>query len=65
MRHIGLTLAMAAELIAFSLVVYLMPQITPLLPGVMCLLLSLHIEPVFKSITAEMDAQDADDWYNE
>ena len=65
MRHIGLTLAMAAELVAFGLVVYLMPQIAPLLPGVACLLLSLHIEPVFKAITAEMEAQAEDDWYNE
>ena len=65
LRHIGLTLVMTAELIAFGLVVYLMPQIAPLLPGVICLLLSLHIEPVFKAITAEMDVQDTDDWYNE
>jgi len=65
LRHIGLTLAMAAELIAFGLVVYLMPQIAPFLPGVVCLLFSLHIEPVFKAITAEMDVRDEDDWYNE
>jgi len=65
LRHIGLTLAMAAELAGFALIVYLMPQIAPLLPGIVCLLLSLHIEPVFKAITAEMDVQNEDDWYNE
>lgn len=65
LRHAGLTLAMAAELAFFGFVAYLIPQLLPFLPGVACLLLSLHIEPVFKTITAGMDVQDADDWYNE
>ena len=65
LRHIGKTALMGAELIGFALVVWLMPAIAPLLPGLICLLLSLHIEPVFRAITAEAGTQGEDEWYNE
>ena len=42
-----------------------MPAIFPLLPGLVCLLLSLHIEPVFKPLTAGSTTPDGDDWFNE
>ena len=35
----------------------------PLLPGAFCLLMSLSIEPVFRTLTAGRDEGDA--WYNE
>ena len=65
MRHFLPTLLMTAELIGFGLVVYLMPPLVFLLPGLIALLLSFHIEPVFKGITAEMTGADGDDWFNE
>ena len=65
LRHIGATLLMTAELVAFLVVVWLMPAILPLLPGLFCLLLSLHIEPVFKPLTADSTSTDGDDWFNE
>ena len=65
LRNVGTTLLMTLELIAFGLVVWLMPPIVFLLPGLVCLLLSLHIEPVFRSLTADMNTGDADDWFNE
>ncbi len=65
LRHIGATLLMTLELGAFGLAVRLVPQIAPILPGFVCLLLSLHIEPVFKPLTADAVAEDGDAWYNE
>ncbi len=65
LKHIGTTLLMTAELLGFGLIVWLMPPLVFLLPGLVCLLLSLHIEPVFKSVTAEMSTSDGDDWFNE
>ena len=65
LKHIGTTLLMTAELLGFGLIVWLMPPLVFLLPGLVCLLLSLHIEPVFKSVTAEMSTADGDDWFNE
>lgn len=65
LRNIGTTILMTAEVLAFGLIVWLMPPIIFILPGLVCLLLSLHIEPVFKSLTADMSAGGADDWFNE
>ena len=65
LRNIGRTLAMALELAGFGLVVWLMPPLIFILPGLVCLLLSLHIEPVFRSVTAEMTVEGGDDWFNE
>ena len=63
LRHFGVTLLLAAELALFGLVVWLIPPLLPLLPGVLCLLMSLSIEPVFRSLTADQNEGDA--WYNE
>ena len=63
MRHPGVTLLLAAELIAPVLICWMLPIFTPLLPGPFCMLMSLHIEPVFRKITAA-DGND-DNWYNE
>ena len=65
LRHIGTTLLMTLELLGFGLVVWLMPPLIFILPGLVCLLLSLHIEPVFRPITAEMSVEGGDDWFNE
>ena len=63
--HIGTTFLMTVELIGFGLVVWLMPPLVFILPGLVCLLLSLHIEPVIRSITADMTVEGGDDWFNE
>ena len=63
MRHPGATLLLTAELVGFALIVWLLPQLLPLLPGAFCLLMSLHIEPVFRVLTAGQN--DGDAWYNE
>ena len=65
LRNIGKTLLMTIELLGFGLVVWLMPPLIFILPGLVCLLLSLHIEPVFRSITADMTVEGGDDWFNE
>ena len=65
LRNIGKTLLMTIELLGFGLVVWLMPPLIFILPGLVCLLLSLHIEPVFRPITAEMSVEGGDDWFNE
>ena len=65
LRNIGKTLLMTIELLCFGLVVWLMPPLIFILPGLVCLLLSLHIEPVFRPITAEMTVEGGDDWFNE
>lgn len=63
LRHFGRTLLLAAELALFGLIVWLIPPLLPLLPGVLCLLMSLSIEPVFRTLTADQNEGDA--WYNE
>ncbi len=65
LKNIGTTLLMTIELLAFGLIIWLMPPLVFILPGLVCLLLSLHIEPVFKPLTAEMTTADGDDWFNE
>ncbi|MBR0040993.1 MAG: YesL family protein [Oscillospiraceae bacterium] len=65
LRNIGRTILMTLELLGFGLVVWLMPPLVFILPGLVCLLLSLHIEPVFRLITAEMTVEGGDDWFNE
>ena len=63
MRHPGATLLLAAETAGFLLIVWLIPPLLPLLPGAFCLLMSLSIEPVFRTLTAGQSEGDA--WYNE
>ena len=65
LRHIGRSAALAAALIAAGVIVYLTPLLLPLLPGAVCMLMSLIIEPVFREYTADQDSESGDAWYNE
>ena len=62
-RHAGRSLLLAAELLGSLAMVWLLPQIAPLLPGAVSLLMSMTIEPVFRMYTADTQAEDA--WFNE
>lgn len=59
------TLAMLLILGLTALICWLIPSIIPLLPGIVCLVISYLIEPVFKGITEKLDDGNADRWYNE
>ena len=61
----GGTLRFTAALAAALVIVWLLPQIGPLLPGVFALLQSLMIEPVLRVYTADLHTPDGDDWFNE
>lgn len=63
MRNPGRSLLLTAELLGALAICWLIPQIAPLLPGAIALLMSLTIEPVFRPFTA--DASVEDDWFNE
>lgn len=62
-RNLGRSLLLAAELLGAAAIAWLLPQIAPLLPGAVALLMSVAIEPVFRSYTADAQAEDA--WFNE
>ena len=64
-HNLGRTLLLAGELLLFLLIVWMLPQILPLLPGVFALLMSLTIEPVFRQYTADQVSESGDAWYNE
>ncbi len=64
-KNLGKSLLLALELAAALVIVWLLPQIAPLLPGVFALLQSLTIEPVLRIYTAELHTPDGDDWFNE
>lgn len=65
-RNFGRTLLLCLIVGGTAAVCWLIPLISPLLPGVCCFLTSMVIEPVFKAITAERDDDDnRDKWYNE
>lgn len=60
------TLIMLGTAAVFVFLCSLSPALIPLLPGFCCLIMSYQIEPVFKSITAELEADgNEDQWYNE
>jgi len=63
LRNPGRSLLLTLELAGALTIAWLLPQILPLLPGAVCLLMSFSIEPVFKRYTADADAADA--WFNE
>ena len=65
LKHLGRSAAMAAELMAAGVIVWLTPMLLPLLPGALCMLMSIHIEPVFREYTAEQGGENTDAWYNE
>ena len=62
-RHPGATLLLTLELGGTLLIAWLMPGIIPLLPGVVCLLMSLSIEPALRGLSAGQGTQA--DWFNE
>ncbi len=57
------TLLLFLELAGTALIAWLMPGIIPLLPGVVCLLMSLSIEPALRELSAGQGTDE--DWYNE
>ena len=64
-RHLRATLLLLAELAAALLIAWLMPGILPLLPGVLCLLMSLSIEPALRPLSDGQGSGGEDAWYNE
>ena len=64
-RHLRATLLLLAELAAALLIAWLMPGILPLLPGVLCLLMSLSIEPALRPLSEGQGSGGEDAWYNE
>ncbi|MBO6041533.1 MAG: YesL family protein [Oscillospiraceae bacterium] len=65
LRHVGKSILLAAELALFLGISFLLPQVMPLLPGAVCLIMSLAIEPVFRAFQDTGDDPDTDAWYNE
>lgn len=65
LRYFGRSVLLAAELAGFLLIGWLMPALIPLLPGAVCLLMSLTIEPVFRTFHPESGNPSVDEWYNE
>lgn len=65
LKHLGKSVLLAAVLAAVGVIVYLTPLLLPLLPGAVCMLMSLIIEPVFREYTAEQGGENTDAWYNE
>ena len=57
------TLLLLIETAGTLLIAWLMPGIIPLLPGVVCLLMSLSIEPALRELSAGQGTDG--DWYNE
>ena len=64
-RNIGRTLLLFLELAVFLLICWMIPFLIPFLPGAFCMLMSLHLEPVYRGITLNLESTDADPWYNE
>lgn len=65
LRNFGKTLLLALELGAAVLAVWLIPAIGLILPGAVAMLMSTHIEPVFRPLTQDAKGHGIDDWYNE
>ena len=65
LRYFGRSLLLAVELAVFLLIVWLLPTLLPLLPAAFCLMMSLSIEPVFKTLQQNYPNEDVDAWYNE
>lgn len=63
LRNWKQSLLLLSEFTLVALICWLLPQIAPLLPGVLCLLMSFSIEPVLRTLSAGQGR--ADDWYNE
>ena len=64
LRYPGKTLVLVLELAGFLLISWMLPPLIPILPGIFCLLMSVTIEPVFKTLHSD-DNSAQDPWYNE
>ena len=65
LRNSGKSLLLGLMLALFLLISWLLPQLFPILPGPVCLLMSLTVEPVFRRYQAETTDQSVDAWFNE
>lgn len=63
LKHWKQTLLIFFEMALVGLICWLLPQIAPLLPGALCLLMSFSIEPALRELSAGQGRPD--DWYNE
>ena len=63
LRNWKQTLLIFFEIVLVGLVCWLLPQIAPLLPGALCLLMSFSIEPALRALSVGQGRPD--DWYNE
>ena len=64
LQNPGRTLLVGLELFGAFLICWMLPQLIPLLPGAVCLLVSLSIEPVFRPMQKDVP-ENTDAWYNE
>ena len=62
-KHAGKTLLLFAELALGLVIAWLLPQIAPLLPGALCLLMSFSVEPALRPLSEGQGTPE--DWYNE
>ena len=65
MKNFARTLLLALQLALFLLICWMIPFLTPFLPGAFCMLMSLTLEPVFRELTAGTEDENEDAWYNE
>ena len=63
-HNLGRSVLLALELLGFLAIVWLIPQLLPIVPGAFALLMSLLIEPVFRVYTLGQGGGE-DAWYNE
>lgn len=65
-KNLWRTAALIVLTLGVAWICWLIPLITPLLPGVCCLLQSLVIEPVLRALTlSKGEDGNTDQWYNE
>ena len=57
------SLLLLFEFALVALICWLLPQIAPLLPGALCLLMSFAVEPALRALSQGQGRED--DWYNE
>ena len=62
-KHAGKSLLLLLELAGALAIAWLLPQLAPLLPGALCLLMSYAIEPALRALSEGQGT--AEDWYNE
>lgn len=65
-KNIPRSVLLGLLLLGTAAVCWLLPVISPLLPGFSCLLMSYVMEPVFRSISEKIENdENTDRWYNE